>query len=147
MLLAIENHRDGLPHRLSMSHPVAERGSAGAGAMIAPKARLAGLDWRDNPYGSFDQATGAFVIRDPLTPRPWVNVMANEDYGLVISQKGGGFSWYKNCQLGRLTRWDQDLAADDQGRFFFVRDTDTGETFSTTFQPVMSCVVEDDIVP
>lgn len=113
--------------------------------MIAPKARLAGLDWRDNPYGSFDQATGAFVVRDPLTPRPWVNVMANEDYGLVISQKGGGFSWYKNCQLGRLTRWDQDLAADDQGRFFFVRDTDTGETFSTTFQPVRSRPVEETI--
>ncbi|MCW5940686.1 MAG: hypothetical protein KIS66_00550 [Fimbriimonadaceae bacterium] len=96
-----------------------------------------------NPYGRFDPATSAFVVTDPRTPRPWVNVLANERYGLVLSQAGGGFSWLDNCQLLRLNRWEQDLVTDAYGRFLYVQDGD--ELYSTTFQPTRRLATIDEI--
>ena len=82
-----------------------------------------------NAYGSFSDCGSEFIITNVHTPRPWVNVICNERYGLVVSQAGGGFSWLDNCQLQRLTRWDQDMSADAQGRFIFIQDIDQpGET-------------------
>jgi cellobiose phosphorylase len=89
-----------------------------------------------NAYGYFESDTGAFVITDVLTPRPWINVLANDLYGVVLSQAGGGFSWADNCQLYRLNRWEQDLVQDSYGRFVYVQDTDESpELWSTTYQP------------
>lgn len=89
-----------------------------------------------NPYGGFEKTSGAFVITDVLSPRPWINVMSNDRYGLVLSQAGGGFSWADNCQLFRLNRWEQDLVKDQYGRFLYVLDLDAPEQlWSTTYQP------------
>lgn len=89
-----------------------------------------------NPYGHFEASGTAFVIERVLTPRPWINVLANERYGLVLSQAGGGFSWANNCQLFRLNRWEQDLVGDGYGRWVYVQDTDAPETvWSTSYQP------------
>lgn len=89
-----------------------------------------------NPYGYFEADSGAFVITDVLTPRPWINVLANDRYGVVLSQAGGGFSWSDNCQLFRLTRWEQDLVQDSYGRFVYVQDTENpADLWSTTYQP------------
>ncbi len=90
----------------------------------------------DNPYGHFDFKTKAFVITDVRTPRPWINVLSNDRYGVVISQAGGGFSWFENCQLFRVSRWEQDLVQDSMGRFVYVQDLDSPEDlWSTSFQP------------
>ncbi|MCQ6468348.1 hypothetical protein NPN14_24275, partial [Vibrio parahaemolyticus] len=62
-----------------------------------------------NKYGYFTEDGGEYVITNPATPRPWINVLCNEDYGCVLSQTGGGFSWYGNSQLSRLNIWHQDL--------------------------------------
>ena len=86
-------------------------------------------------YGYFDRATSEYVVTDVLTPRPWVNVLANGEYGAVVSQAGGGFSWADNCQLYRLTRWEQDLAVDAYGRWLYVADTQSKEIWSTTLNP------------
>lgn len=89
-----------------------------------------------NPYGYFDADSAAFVVTDVLTPRPWANVMSNDRYGLVVSQVGGGFSWADNCQLYRLSRWEQDLVQDAYGRFLYVQDLERPEElWSTTYQP------------
>src|SRR4051812_4435857 len=89
-----------------------------------------------NSYGHFDPDTKAFVITDVLTPRPWVNVLSNDRYGLVLSQAGGGFSWYENCQLFRISRWEQDLVRDEMGRFLYVQDLDDpDDIWSSTYQP------------
>lgn len=93
-----------------------------------------------NRYGSFCRESGAFVVTDPRTPRPWVNVLANELYGVVLSQAGGGFSWADNCQLFRLTRWDQDLAQDLYGRWLYLLELDAdgqaaGPAWSPAFLP------------
>lgn len=89
-----------------------------------------------NPYGHFDPATLEFVLSSLHTPRPWTNVLSNGDYGLVLSHTGGGFSWRRNSQLERLTRWEQDLAVDAYGRWLYLYESSTDSLFSTTFAPL-----------
>lgn len=98
-----------------------------------------------NRFGHFDAPSSEFVITDVLTPRPWVNVMSNGRYGLTISQLGGGFSWLDNSQLGRLTRWEQDLALDAYGRWIYLHEPASGRVWSTTFAPVRTPAVEEDV--
>jgi cellobiose phosphorylase len=89
-----------------------------------------------NAYGYFRSDDRSFVITDVLTPRPWANVMSNDRYGLMLSQAGGGMSWYENCQLFRLTRWEQDLVQDAYGRFIYILDLDEPQSlWSTTYNP------------
>lgn len=89
-----------------------------------------------NPYGFFSETNSAFVVTDVRTPRPWINVLSNDRFGVVISQAGGGFSWFDNCQLFRISRWEQDLVQDAMGRFVYVVDLEQPEeVWSTTYQP------------
>ncbi|MCE9559651.1 MAG: glycosyl transferase family 36 [Armatimonadetes bacterium] len=97
-------------------------------------------------YGSFDPKSFEFTLTNVLTPRPWVNVLSNGSYGAVISNFGGGFSWVGNSQLQRLTRWEQDLALDQYGRYLYVYDIDEDQVFSTTFAPVREPAITESVV-
>lgn len=88
-----------------------------------------------NAYGHFADNGRRFVITDPRTPMPWVNVISNGHYGLVVSQNGGGFSWLDNSQLNVLTRWEMDLVRDDHGRFLYLADLDSGQVWSAAPAP------------
>ena len=91
----------------------------------------------NTPYGYFSEDGKEYVIKTPLTPRPWVNVISNnKNYGLVISQAGGGYSWYKHARENRITRWNQDIVRDNWGKFIYIRDNKTGKFWSATYQPV-----------
>src|SRR3989338_4588424 len=81
----------------------------------------------ESAYGYFTADGREYVITRPDTPRPWVNVICNGDYGLVETQTGSGFSWRDNSNLSRVTRWDQDLIRDSWGKYIYIRDNDTGE--------------------
>ncbi|MFN8376627.1 MAG: hypothetical protein U0694_27620 [Anaerolineae bacterium] len=96
---------------------------------------LLGMMELHNKYGHFNADGNAFIITDPNTPMPWVNVLSNGDYGMVISQAGSGYSWRTHASLNRITRWDQDLLRDEWGKYIFIRDMDTGEFWSPTYQP------------
>lgn len=87
-------------------------------------------------YGYFTDDYKEYVITNPFTPRPWVNVISNGKYGLVISQFGGGFSFLEHSEFNRLNRWHQDLIQDIWGKYFYVKDIESGEFFSPTYQPV-----------
>lgn len=86
-------------------------------------------------YGHFDPTGRTYTVTDPGTPMPWVNVISNGRYGLVISQNGGGFSWLDNSQLNVLTRWEMDLSRDQHGRFVYIADLDDREAWSITPSP------------
>jgi len=73
-------------------------------------------------YGHFSRDGREYVITRANTPRPWVNVIANPDYGFIVSQNGSGFSWRRNSQLLRLNRWEQDLIRDEYGKYFYIFD-------------------------
>ncbi|HHV56060.1 MAG TPA: glycosyl transferase family 36 [Firmicutes bacterium] len=96
------------------------------------------MHYFETEYGYFDDERDEYVIKRPDTPRPWVNVICPRpgDYGLVISQTGGGYSWKIHASLNRITRWEQDLVRDDWGKYLYVRDDDTGEIWSVTWKPV-----------
>ncbi len=88
-----------------------------------------------NKFGHFDSTGKTFTVTDPGTPMPWVNVICNGRYGLIVSQNGGGFSWLDNSQLNVLTRWEMDLARDDHGKFVLVSDLESGEVWSLSPAP------------
>ncbi|MBN1493808.1 MAG: glycosyl transferase family 36, partial [Candidatus Omnitrophica bacterium] len=88
-----------------------------------------------NKYGYFTADGDEYVITNPRTPRPWINVNCNENYGYIVSQTGSGFSWYGNSQLARLNTWHQDLIKDDNGKYFYIRDNRTKKIWSTTWKP------------
>ncbi len=91
----------------------------------------------ESKYGYFTGDGREYVITRPDTPRPWVNVISNGDYGLIETQTGAGFSWRDNSSLSRITRWDQDLIRDSWGKFIYLRDRDSGKYWSGTYKPCM----------
>ncbi|OGV46311.1 MAG: hypothetical protein A2X46_18715 [Lentisphaerae bacterium GWF2_57_35] len=89
----------------------------------------------ENKYGYFDAERGEYVIKRADTPRPWVNIISNPDFGTTLSQAGSGYTWRDHAQFNRLTRWDQDLTRDNWGKYVYVRDEETGEFWSPTPKP------------
>ena len=100
--------------------------------MNAPKKEAGKFE---SKYGYFTKDGSEYVITRPDTPRPWVNVISNGDYGLVESQTGSGFSWKNNSNLSRVTRWDQDLIRDEYGKYIYIRDNASGNFWSATYKP------------
>lgn len=91
-----------------------------------------------NKYGHFSRNGREFVITRPDTPRPWTNIICNGDFGLAVSQAGGGFTWRTHVSLNRLNRWNQDLIQDNWGKWLYLRDIDNGDMRSLAFQPVQA---------
>jgi len=90
-------------------------------------------------YGYFDNAEREFVITRPDTPVPWINYLSNGSYSGLISQTAGGFSFYKSPKDSRVTRWRYNaLPPDRPGRYVYLRDADSGEYWSPTWQPTAS---------
>lgn len=92
-------------------------------------------DAPDSRYGRFSADGTEYVVTDFRTPRPWINVVANERVGLTVSQTGSGFSWVDNSQLAVTVRWQQEFASDRSGRFLFLRDRDLGALWSLAPSP------------
>ncbi len=86
-------------------------------------------------YGHFTENGNEYVINTYKTPKPWVNVISNGSYGLVISQSGGGFSWETHSEFNRLNRWHQDLVLDNWGKYFYIKNNETNEIWSPTWMP------------
>ena len=94
----------------------------------------------ETEYGYFPDSGDEYIIKNYRTPKPWVNVISNGKYGLVISQTGGGFSWAEHSEFNRITRWHQDLVKDDWGKYLYVKNNKTKEVWSPTFLPVKWCL-------
>lgn len=86
-------------------------------------------------YGYFDADGKAYTITRPDTPKPWANVLANPEFGTIISQAGGGFTWLDHSALSVLTRWKMDLVRDDWGKWLYLRDEDSGALWSAAPRP------------
>jgi len=78
------------------------------------------------------------------TPAPWVNVIANPNFGTLISEAGSAYTWSENCHEFRLTPWENDPVSDGSGEAFYIRDEQTGRFWSPTPLPARShspCVI------
>lgn len=92
------------------------------------------------PYGSFAPDGREYVISDPATPRPWANYLTNGHYCALISQTGGGYSFFGSSGYHRVTRAHPAdmLVSDRPGRYLYLRDEDTGDVWSPGWQPVQA---------
>jgi cellobiose phosphorylase len=87
-------------------------------------------------YGHFSPDGREYIVTDPRPPRPWANIIANERFGLAVSQSGSGFTWIDNSQLAVVNWWQQDFAQDTSGKFLYVVDRQSGERWSLSPAPV-----------
>lgn len=92
------------------------------------------MKYYETKYGYFNEKF-EYIIKTPFTPKPWVNVLSNGNYSLIISQTGSGFSSYINSNLNRITRWYQDLIKDDWGKYIYIKEPNSNILFSPTYQP------------
>ena len=87
-------------------------------------------------YGHFDDANREYVIERPDTPSPWINYLGCEAYFGIISNTAGGYSFYRDARLRRLTRYRyNNVPTDIGGRYIYIRDDKSGEFWSPTWQP------------
>jgi len=87
-------------------------------------------------YGYFDDEHREYVITQPDTPLPWINYLGSENYFGIISNTAGGYSFYLDARLRRITRYRyNNVPLDCGGRYIYVRDDGTGEFWSPSWQP------------
>jgi cellobiose phosphorylase len=91
----------------------------------------------ENGYGGFSEDGREYVIRIQsgpsnveLPPLPWINVLANANFGCLISETGAGPTWCRNSSQHRLTRWSNDPLHDPHGEAFYIRDESGNEVWS-----------------
>ncbi|MEO8082117.1 MAG: glucoamylase family protein, partial [Caldimonas sp.] len=87
------------------------------------------------PTGDFAATSGEFrfdVAALMRPTRPWVNVLANPDFGTQLTESGGGYSWALNSRLNQLTPWSNDPVADAPGEWFLLQDLRTMACWSVT---------------
>ena len=118
------------PNLMRPSIPVAQPAAAHASAADPLILR--------NPYGGFSADGREYVVTlqpGQATPAPWVNVLANPDFGTVLSESGGAYTWSENAHEFRLTPWYSDPVVDTSGEAFYLRDEMSGHYWSPTPLP------------
>ncbi len=86
-------------------------------------------------YGHFDDVRREYIITDPRTPYPWINYLGTEDFFSLLSNTGGGYSFYRDARLRRITRYRyNNVPIDDGGKYFYIHDN--GDVWSPGWKPV-----------
>lgn len=91
-----------------------------------------------NGYGGFSADGKEYIINlqeGMNTPLPWINVIANSKFGFQVSEVGAGYTWSQNSREYKLTPWSNDPILDPAGEAIYLRDEETGESWSVTANP------------
>ncbi|MBU3949068.1 MAG: cyclic beta 1-2 glucan synthetase [Proteobacteria bacterium] len=86
-----------------------------------------------NGFGGFTPDGREYIItttHDQVTPAPWVNILANPNFGTVISESGSAYTWAENAHEFRITPWHNDPVSDASGEAFYLRDEERGHFWS-----------------
>lgn len=86
-------------------------------------------------YGYFDDEKREYVITRPDTPAPWANYLGSPEYGAIISNNAGGYSFAKSGANGRILRYVFN-SFDQPGRYIYIHDNDSKDYWSASWQPV-----------
>ncbi|HEX4273673.1 MAG TPA: glucoamylase family protein [Rhizomicrobium sp.] len=92
-----------------------------------------------NGFGGFSPDGREYVIQlqgDLRTPAPWINVIANRDFGFQVAAEGSGFCWAGNSQQNQITAWSNDPVSNEPGEVLYIKDLDSGEVWCPTAEPV-----------
>ena len=88
-------------------------------------------------FGYFDDKNREYIITTPTTPLPWINYLGHGEFFSLISNTGGGYSFFRDAKLLRITRYRyNDVPYDTNGKYFYVRDEESGTVFCPGWQPV-----------
>ena len=87
-------------------------------------------------FGHFDLENKEYVIDKPNTPAPWANYLGSPEYGAIISNNAGGYSFVKSGANGRILRYRFNSNIGLPGRYIYIRDNDTADYWSASWQPV-----------
>lgn len=88
-------------------------------------------------FGYFDDTAREYVITRPDTPQSWSNYLGSTVYGAIITNNAGGYSFYQSAARGRILRLRfQNVPMDQPGRYFYLRDEESGDYWSSSWQPV-----------
>ena len=87
-------------------------------------------------YGHFDLENKEYVITRPDTPAPWANYLGDPEYGAIISNNAGGYSFVKSGANGRIIRYRFNSNIGLPGRYVYIRDNEDGDYWSASWQPV-----------
>ncbi|MFA7281453.1 MAG: glucoamylase family protein, partial [Sterolibacterium sp.] len=123
-----------IPSRRYRAPPAAENLLAVASDTLAQRDLILG-----NGLGGFTRDGREYVIvlaPGQQTPAPWVNVLANPNFGSIVSENGSAYTWSENAHEFRLTPWHNEPVGDSSGEAFYLRDEETGHVWSPTPLPV-----------
>lgn len=88
-------------------------------------------------FGYFDDTNKEYVITKPDTPKSWSNYLGSTEYGAIITNNAGGYSFYKSAAQGRFTRLRFNVIPNDQpGRYVYIHDKESKDFWSASWQPV-----------
>jgi len=92
-------------------------------------------------FGKFDDKNREYIITTPQTPYPWINYLGNSEYFALISNTLGGYSFYKDAKLRRITRYRyNNIPLDSNGKYFYINDQ--GVVWNPGWQPVQTALDE-----
>jgi cyclic beta-1,2-glucan synthetase len=92
-----------------------------------------------NGLGGFDSGAREYVVvldDGQWTPAPWINVIANPQFGFLVSADGSGSTWSLNAQQNQLTPWCNDPVSDTPAEAIYIRDENSGDLWSATPLPI-----------
>ena len=92
-----------------------------------------------NGLGGFAENGREYVVvlsEELRTPEPWINVVANPNFGFLVSESGAGFTWSLNSRENQLTPWSNDHVFDTPGEAIYLRDEYSGEVWTPTALPI-----------
>ena len=92
----------------------------------------------NNEYGAFSEDGKEYIItlsKENNIPNTWSHVMANDNFGTVITESNGGYTWYKNSRLNRVTSWHNSSVVNIPSEAFYIKDMENCRIWSPTAMP------------
>ena len=92
-----------------------------------------------NEYGGFSEDGKEYIIKvnkNKRLPTVWSHIIANEKFGTLVTESMGGFTWYKNSRLNRLTTWSNNQVLDIPSEVIYMQEKETGKTWSVGLNPM-----------
>ena len=120
---------------------VARRSVQPASVAHSPETReveLPPLEFFNGLGGFAEDGREYVIVQGPRqrTPMPWINVVANPDFGFQVSETGAGYTWSENSRENQLTAWSNDPVKDPPGEVLYIRDTESTELWTPTAAPI-----------
>lgn len=92
-----------------------------------------------NEYGAFSEDGKEYLIafnKSNRLPTVWSNVLANEKFGTIVTESGGGYTWYKNSRLNRISAWNNFPSLDIPSEIIYLKEPEEGKVWSLCANPM-----------